>query len=61
MLIIFSQIKFEDESYAEFRYPLLINAPKFNEVGVLTIGIETKEDITKRLNRPMWMVESFFR
>jgi len=29
-------IKFEDESYAEFRYPLLINAPEFNEVGVFT-------------------------
>jgi hypothetical protein len=30
------EIKFEDESYAEFRYPLLINAPEFNEVGVFT-------------------------
>jgi len=30
------QIKFEDESLAEFRYPLLINAPEFNEVGVFT-------------------------
>lgn len=30
------EIKFEDESFAEFRYPLLINAPEFNEVGVFT-------------------------
>jgi len=30
------QIKFEDESFAEFKYPLLINAPEFNEVGVFT-------------------------
>lgn len=30
------EIKFEDESTAEFRYPLLINAPEFNEVGVFT-------------------------
>jgi len=30
------EIKFEDESNAEFRYPLLINAPEFNEVGVFT-------------------------
>lgn len=30
------EIKFEDDSYAEFRYPLLINAPEFNEVGVFT-------------------------
>ncbi len=30
------EIKFEDESYAEFRYPLLINAPEFNEVGIFT-------------------------
>jgi hypothetical protein len=30
------EIKFEDESYVEFRYPLLINAPEFNEVGVFT-------------------------
>ena len=26
------EIKFEDESQAEFRYPLLINAPEFNVV-----------------------------
>jgi len=30
------EIKFEDDSYVEFRYPLLINAPEFNEVGVFT-------------------------
>lgn len=30
------EIKFEDGSYAEFRYPLLINAPEFNEVGIFT-------------------------
>ena len=30
------QIKFEDDSFAEFKYPLLINAPEFNEVGVFT-------------------------
>ncbi len=30
------EIKFEDDSFAEFRYPLLINAPEFNEVGVFT-------------------------
>ena len=30
------EIKFENESFAEFRYPLLINAPEFNEVGVFT-------------------------
>jgi hypothetical protein len=30
------EIKFEDDSFAEFRYPLLINAPEFNEVGIFT-------------------------
>lgn len=29
-------LKFEDESYAEFRFALLINAPEFNEVGIFT-------------------------
>lgn len=29
-------IKFEDGSYAEFLYPLVINAPEFDEVGVFT-------------------------
>ena len=31
-----AKIKFEDGSYAEFLYPLVINAPEFNEVGVFT-------------------------
>lgn len=30
------QIKFEDESFAEFRYSLVINAPELNEVGIFT-------------------------
>ena len=30
------RIKFEDESYAEFKYALVINAPEFREVGVFT-------------------------
>lgn len=30
------QIKFEDESFAEFRYALVINAPEFKEVGIFT-------------------------
>lgn len=30
------EIKFEDDSFAEFRYALVINAPEFNEVGVFT-------------------------
>ena len=30
------KIKFEDDSFAEFRFPLVINAPEFNEVGVFT-------------------------
>lgn len=29
-------IKFEDDSFAEFRYALVINAPEFQEVGVFT-------------------------
>lgn len=33
---LIAQIKFEDGSYAEFRYPLIINAPEFDEVGVFT-------------------------
>lgn len=31
-----AKIKFEDGSYAEFRYPLIINAPELDEVGVFT-------------------------
>lgn len=30
------QIKFDDDSFAEFHYPLVINGPEFNEVGVFT-------------------------
>ena len=30
------KIKFEDESYAEFRYALLIEAPELNEAGLFT-------------------------
>ena len=30
------KIKFGDESFAEFRYSLVINATEFNEVGVFT-------------------------
>ena len=30
------EIKFEDGSYAMFKYPLLIEAPEWNEVGVFT-------------------------
>ena len=29
-------LKFEDESYAEFRYALLIQAPEWDEVGIFT-------------------------
>lgn len=29
-------LKFEDESYAEFRFALLINAPEFNGLGIFT-------------------------
>ena len=31
-----AQVKFEDGSFAEFRYPLVINAPEFKEVGIFT-------------------------
>lgn len=30
------EIKFEDDSFAEFRYALVINAPEFNEVRIFT-------------------------
>jgi len=30
------EIKFEDDSFAEFRYALVINAPEFKEVGIFT-------------------------
>ena len=30
------KIRFEDESCAEFRYALIINAPEFNETGLFT-------------------------
>ena len=30
------KIKFEDESYAEFRYALIIEAPEFHETGLFT-------------------------
>lgn len=30
------KIKFEDNSYAEFCYPLVIEAPELNETGVFT-------------------------
>ncbi len=30
------EIKFEDGSYAEFRYPLVIKAPEYSEIGVFT-------------------------
>jgi hypothetical protein len=30
------KIKFEDESYAEFRYALIIEASEFNETGLFT-------------------------
>ncbi|MCP4379728.1 MAG: hypothetical protein GY794_26605 [bacterium] len=30
------KIKFEDDSYAELYYPLVIEAPEFNEAGVFT-------------------------
>lgn len=30
------KIKFEDGSYAEFFYPLVIEAPELNEVGIFT-------------------------
>jgi len=34
--MMIAKIKFEDDSFAEFRYPLVINAPEFDEVGVFT-------------------------
>ncbi|MCF6308797.1 MAG: hypothetical protein L3J09_12720 [Flavobacteriaceae bacterium] len=30
------EIKFEDDSYAEFRFPLVIKAPEYNEIGIFT-------------------------
>lgn len=30
------EIKFEDDSFAEFRYALVINAPELNERGIFT-------------------------
>lgn len=30
------RIKFHDDSFAEFRYTLVIEAPEFNEVGIFT-------------------------
>jgi len=30
------EIKFEDDSFAEFRYALVINATEFKEVGIFT-------------------------
>lgn len=30
------KIKFEDDSFAEFRFAFVIEAPEFNEVGVFT-------------------------
>lgn len=29
-------IRFEDGSYASFKYPLIIEAPEFEEVGIMT-------------------------
>jgi len=31
-----AKIKFDDNSYAEFYYPIVIEAPEFNEVAVFT-------------------------
>ena len=31
-----AKIKFEDGSFAEFQYPLIISAPEFDKVGVFT-------------------------
>ena len=31
-----AKIEFEDGSYAQFNYPLVIEAPELNEVGVFT-------------------------
>lgn len=33
---IIAKITFDDESYAEFNYPLVIEAPELNEIGVFT-------------------------
>ena len=30
------EISFEDGSFASFRYPLVIEAPELNEIGILT-------------------------
>jgi len=30
------KMKFDDDSFAEFRYPLVIEAPELNEVGIFT-------------------------
>ena len=30
------EISFEDGSFASFRYPLIIEAPELNEIGILT-------------------------
>lgn len=56
-----AKIKFEDGSYAEFHYPLVIEAPELREVGVFTehcgyhifnmegthISLETDNDVRK--------------
>lgn len=31
-----ARLKFDDGSYAEFRYPLVIEAPELDEIGVFT-------------------------
>lgn len=31
-----AKLKFEDDSFAEFYYPIIIEAPELNEVGVFT-------------------------
>ncbi len=53
------KIRFEDESYAEFRYALVINAPEFNETGLFTehcgyhifgsagVEVEMTDELTK--------------
>lgn len=30
------EVKFEDGSYASFKYPLIIEAPEYEEVGIMT-------------------------
>lgn len=30
------EVKFEDGSFASFKYPLIIEAPEFEEVGIMT-------------------------